>query len=156
LCRQTDLLSAAAKTGKVVNVKKGQFLAPWDMINVVTKLKESHCSNILLTDRGTQFGYNNLIADMRSIPIMQELGYPIIFDATHSAQLPGGGGKTTAGMREMVPTLAKTAVAAGCDGVFMEVHDNVEKAMSDATTQWPLDNLLKLLLQLKAIRESLT
>ena len=155
LCRQTDLLSAAAKTGKVVNVKKGQFLAPWDMSNVVTKLEESHCSNILLTDRGTQFGYNNLVADMRSIPIMQELGYPIIFDATHSAQLPGGGGKTTAGMREMVPTLAKAAVAAGCDGVFMEVHDNVEKAMSDATTQWPLDDLLKLLLQLKAIRESL-
>ena len=123
LCRQTDLLIAAAKTKKVVNVKKGQFLAPWDMNNVVTKLEESHCTNILLTDRGTQFGYNNLVADMRAIPIMQELGYPIIFDATHSAQLPGGGGKTTAGMREMVPILAKAAVAAGCDGVFMEVHD---------------------------------
>ena len=155
LCRQTALLIAAAKTEKVVNVKKGQFLAPWDMKNVITKLEESSCVDILLTDRGTQFGYNNLVADMRSIPLMQELGYPIIFDATHSAQLPGGGGKITSGMRDMIPTLAKAAVAAGCNGIFMEVHDNIEKAMSDAATQWPLNDLLSLLLDLKSIKESL-
>ena len=155
LCRQTDLLVAAAKTGKIVNVKKGQFLAPWDMENVVNKLKEVGCEKVLLTDRGTQFGYNNLVADMRSIPIMKKFGKPIIFDATHSAQLPGGDGKTTAGMRDMIPTLAKAAVASGCDGVFMEVHDNVDKAKSDATTQWPLGKLEELLLQLKLINESL-
>ena len=155
LCRQTDLLVAAAKTGKIVNVKKGQFLAPWDMENVVNKLKEAGCEKVLLTDRGTQFGYNNLVADMRSIPIMKKFGKPIIFDATHSAQLPGGDGKTTAGMRDMIPTLAKAAVASGCDGVFMEVHDNVYKAKSDATTQWPLEKLEELLLQLKLINESL-
>jgi len=155
LCRQTDLLVAAAQTGKVVNVKKGQFLAPWDMENVVIKLKEAGCEKVLLTDRGTQFGYNNLVADMRSIPIMKKFGKPIIFDATHSAQLPGGDGRTTAGMRDMIPTLAKAAVASGCDGVFMEVHDNVEKAKSDATTQWPLKKLEKLLFQLKIINESL-
>ena len=140
LCRQTDLLVAAAKTGKPVNVKKGQFLSPWDMKNVVEKLEISGCESILLTDRGTQFGYNNLVADMRAIPIMQKLGHPVIFDATHSAQLPGGG-TTTGGMREMIPTLAKSAVAAGCDGIFMEVHDNVLEAKSDASTQWPLDKL---------------
>ena len=156
LCRQTDLLVAAAKTGKPVNVKKGQFLAPWDMKNVVTKLEESGCNNILLTDRGTQFGYNNLVADMRAIPLMQEFGYPVIFDATHSAQLPGGGGSTTAGMRDMIPTLAKSAVAAGCNGIFMEIHDNVNEAKSDAATQWPLDQLESLLTDLKAIRESTT
>ena len=155
LCRQTDLLVAAGQTGKFVNVKKGQFLAPWDMGNVVFKLKEAGCEKVLLTDRGTQFGYNNLVADMRSIPIMKKFGKPIIFDATHSAQLPGGDGKTTAGMRDMIPTLAKAAVASGCDGVFMEVHDNVEKAKSDATTQWPLKKLEKLLFQLKLINESL-
>ena len=155
LCRQTDLLIAAGETGKVVNVKKGQFLAPWDMKNVITKLEESSCVDILLTDRGTQFGYNNLVADMRSIPLMQELGYPIIFDATHSAQLPGGGGKITSGMRDMIPTLAKAAVAAGCNGIFMEVHDNIEKAISDSATQWPLNDLLSLLLDLKSIKESL-
>ncbi len=155
LCRQTDLLIAAAETDKIVNVKKGQFLAPWDMKNVVNKLKEVGCEQVLLTDRGTQFGYNNLIADMRSIPIMQKFGKPIIFDATHSAQLPGGDGKTTAGMREMIPTLAKAAVASGCNGIFMEVHDNVNKAKSDATTQWPLEDLESLLMQLKSINESL-
>jgi len=154
LCRQTDLLVAAAKTGKPVNVKKGQFLAPWDMKNVVTKLEETGCNTILLTDRGTQFGYNNLVADMRAIPLMQKFGYPVIFDATHSAQLPGGDGITTAGMREMIPTLAKSAVAAGCNGLFMEVHNDVEHAKSDATTQWPLDKLESLLLKLKSIREA--
>ena len=155
LCRQTDILVAAAKTGKPVNVKKGQYLSPWDMKNVVQKLEISGCKTILLTDRGTQFGYNNLVADMRAIPIMQELNHPVIFDATHSAQLPGGG-TTTGGMRDMIPTLAKSAVAAGCDGIFMEVHDNVLEAKSDASTQWPLDKLESLLLELKAIREAIT
>ncbi len=155
LCRQTDLLVAAAKTGKPVNVKKGQFLSPWDMKNVVEKLEISGCESILLTDRGTQFGYNNLVADMRAIPIMQKLAHPVIFDATHSAQLPGGG-TTTGGMREMIPTLAKSAVAAGCDGIFMEVHDNVIKAKSDASTQWPLDKFESLLLELKYIKEAIT
>ena len=125
------------------------------MENVVKKLAEAGCEKILLTDRGTQFGYNNLVADMRSIPIMKSFGRPIIFDATHSAQLPGGNGETTAGMREMIPTLAKAAVASGCNGVFMEVHDNVEKAKSDATTQWPLHKLENLLRQLKAIHKAL-
>ena len=155
LCRQTDLLVAAAKTGKPVNVKKGQFLSPWDMKNVVEKLEISGCETILVTDRGTQFGYNNLVADMRAIPIMQKLGHPVIFDATHSAQLPGGG-TTTGGMREMIPTLAKSGVAAGCDGIFMEVHDNVLEAKSDASTQWPLHKLESLLLELKAIKDAIT
>jgi len=155
LSRQTDLLVAAAKTGKAVNVKKGQFLSPWDMGNVVRKLSESGCENILLTDRGTQFGYNNLVADMRAIPLMQQHGYPVIFDATHSAQLPGGGVDHTAGMRDMIPTLAKSAVAAGCNGVFMEVHDDINSAMSDAATQWPLDELESLLQKIKSIREAL-
>ena len=155
LCRQTDLLVSAAKTGKAVNVKKGQFLAPWDMKNVVEKLKESQCDNIILTDRGTQFGYNNLVADMRSIPIMQNFGYPVVFDATHSAQLPGGNGLTSSGNRDMIPTLAKSAVAAGCDGLFMEVHDDVNSAKSDAQTQWPLLELESLLLELKSIHEAI-
>ena len=155
LCRQTDLLASAAKTGRTVNVKKGQFLAPWDMKNVVGKLKEYQCKKILLTDRGTQFGYNNLIADMRSIPIMQEFGFPVIFDATHSAQLPGGDGSTSSGMRAMIPTLAKSAVAAGCDGVFMEVHNDINNAKSDAATQWPLSELEHLLIKLKHIREAI-
>jgi len=156
LCRQTDLLTAAAKTCKPINVKKGQFLAPWDMKNVVTKLEESGCEQIMLTDRGTQFGYNNLVADMRAIPIMQNFGHPVIFDATHSAQLPGGGGSSTGGMREMIPTLSKSAVAAGCNGIFMEVHDNVSEAKSDATTQWPLDKLESLLMEFKAIKEAIS
>ena len=156
LCRQTDLLIAAAKTNKIINVKKGQFLAPWHMKHVVTKLEESGCNQIMLTDRGTQFGYNNLVADMRAIPIMQNFGHPVIFDATHSAQLPGGDGASTAGMRDMIPTLAKAAVAVGCNGLFMEVHDNVSEAKSDATTQWPLDQLESLLHSLKSIRESVS
>ena len=155
LCRQTDLLIEAAKTGKIVNIKKGQFLAPWDMKHVVKKLEEKNFFNILLTDRGSQFGYNNLVSDMRSIPIMQALGYPVVFDATHSAQLPGGNDSFTGGMRSMIPTLAKAAVAAGCNGLFMEGHDNVEIAKSDSSTQWSLDKLESLLLQLKKIRESL-
>lgn len=152
LCRQTDLLTAAAETGNVVNVKKGQFLAPWDMKNVVAKLEAVGCEQILLTERGHQFGYNNLVSDMRSIPIMQSLGTPVVFDATHSAQLPGGGGDHTAGLREYIPVVAQAAVAAGCDALFMEVHDNVDQAKSDAATQWPLDQLEELLVRLKRIR----
>ena len=154
LCRQTDLLIAAANTEKVVNVKKGQFLAPWDMKNVITKLEESSCVDILLTDRGTQFGYNNLVADMRAIPLMKKYNHPVIFDATHSAQLPGGDGLTSSGMRAMIPTLAKSAVAAGCDGVFMEVHNDINNAKSDAATQWSLSELEHLLIKLKHIREA--
>ena len=155
LSRQTDILIAAAKTGKIVNIKKGQFLAPWDVKHIIQKIEESGSENILLTDRGTQFGYNNLVADMRAIPLMKEFGYPVIFDATHSAQLPGGSGGHSSGMREMIPTLARAAVAAGCNGVFMEVHDNVDIAKSDAATQWPLDKLLSLLTDLKKIHNSL-
>ena len=155
LSRQTDLLIAAAKTGKPINVKKGQFLSPWDVEHIVKKMEESGSQNILLTDRGTQFGYNNLVADMRAIPLMKKFGYPVIFDATHSAQLPGGSGGHSSGMRDMIPTLARAAVAAGCNGVFMEVHNNVDKAKSDAATQWPLDNLAILLIKLKKIHNSL-
>ena len=153
LCRQSDLLMAAAKTNKPVNVKKGQFLAPWDMENVIVKLIEYGSKDILLTDRGTQFGYNNLIADMRSIPLMKKFGHPVIFDATHSAQLPGGDGHKTGGMRAMIPTLARSAVAAGCNGIFMEVHDSVNDARSDASTQWPLNELEELLISLRKIRD---
>jgi len=155
LSRQTDLLIAAAKTGKPINIKKGQFLAPWDVEHIVKKVEESGSQNILLTDRGTQFGYNNLVADMRAIPLMKQFGYPVIFDATHSAQLPGGSGGHSSGMRDMIPTLARAAVAAGCNGVFMEVHNNVDKAKSDAATQWPLDKLAILLIELKKIHNSL-
>ena len=155
LSRQTDLLIAAAKTGKPINIKKGQFLAPWDVEHIVKKMEESGSQNILLTDRGTQFGYNNLVADMRAIPLMKQFGYPVIFDATHSAQLPGGSGGYSSGMREMIPTLARAAVAAGCNGVFMEVHNNVDKAKSDAATQWPLNKLASILIELKKIHNSL-
>ena len=155
LSRQTDLLIAAAKTGKPINIKKGQFLAPWDVEHIVKKVEESGSQNILLTDRGTQFGYNNLVADMRAIPLMKQFGYPVIFDATHSAQLPGGSGGHSSGMRDMIPTLARAAVAAGCNGVFMEVHNDVDKAKSDAATQWPLDKLALLLIELKKIHNSL-
>ncbi len=154
LCRQTDLLVAAAKTSSTVNVKKCQFLSPWDAKNIVEKLTESGTENIMLTERGHQFGYNNLVSDMRAIPIMQEFGYPVIFDATHSAQLPGGHGDKTAGMRDYIPVVARSAVAAGCDALFMEIHDDVESAKSDASTQWPLDKLEDLLSSLKRIREA--
>ena len=149
LCRQTDLIKAAAQTGKVVNVKKGQFLSPWEIENVIVKITEEGNENILITERGTQFGYNNLVVDMRSIPIMQQFGFPVIFDATHSNQLPGGNGTSTAGMRDMVPYLAKAAVAVGCDGLFFETHPNPEEAKSDASTQWPLDKLEEVVSNLK-------
>ena len=144
LSRQTDLLISAANTKKAVMVKKGQFSAPWDMNNIVNKLEATKCNKILLCERGASFGYNALVSDMRAIPIMQKTGYPVIFDATHSAQLPGGD-KTTGGNRKIIPTIAKAAVAAGCNGLFMEIHDSPHKAKSDAATQWPLDELESLL-----------
>lgn len=153
LCRQTDLIVAAAQTGRIVNVKKGQFLAPWDMKNVAHKLEESGCRNYIFTERGTTFGYNNLVADMRSIPWMQELGCPVIFDATHSVQRPGGAGETTGGDGRLAPVLARAAVAAGCDGVFLETHENPAKALSDGPNQVPLRDLPLLIKQLKALRD---
>ncbi len=148
LCRQTDLLAAAAATGRTVNVKKGQFMAPWDMKNVVRKIESFGGRRIMLTDRGTTFGYNNLVADMRSIPIMQGFGYPVVFDATHSAQLPGGLGGRSGGMREMIPTLALAAVAAGCDGIFLEVHPRPDEALCDAENSLPLSGFRDLALRL--------
>jgi len=148
LCRQTDLLVAAAKTGKVVNVKKGQFLAPWDMTHVVKKIEEAGNQRILLTERGASFGYNNLVTDFRALPIMRRLGYPVIFDATHSVQLPGGAGATSSGQREFVAPLARAAVAVGCEGLFMEVHPNPAKALSDGPNMVPLADVRGLLEQL--------
>ena len=153
LCRQTDLIVAAAQTGRVVNVKKGQFLAPWDMKNVAHKLEAAGCRNYVFTERGATFGYNNLVADMRSIPWMQELGCPVIFDATHSVQRPGGAGDTTGGDGRLAPVLARAAVAAGCDGVFLETHENPAKALSDGPNQVPLRDLPLLIKQLKALRD---
>lgn len=151
LCRQTDLLVAAGKTGKIVNVKKGQFLAPWDMKNVVTKLRESGNDNILLTERGSTFGYNNLVVDYRSLITMRELGVPVVFDATHSVQIPGGNGTTTGGKREYVPYLSRAAVAVGVDSVFMEVHPNPDEALSDGPNTVKLEELENILKQIKEI-----
>lgn len=145
LCRQTDLLVAAAKTGKVVNVKKGQFLAPWEMGNVVEKITGAGNRNVMLTERGTFFGYNTLVNDFRSIPLMKEFGCPVIFDATHSVQQPGGRGKSSGGDRRFVPTLAQAGVVAGADGVFMEVHENPDKAPSDGPNMVRLGDLERLL-----------
>ena len=153
LCRQTDLLHAAAQTGKVVNVKKGQFLAPEDMRNVVDKLHESGCDQIMLTERGASFGYHNLVVDMRSLPIMRSFGYPVVMDGTHSVQLPGGNGSTSAGNREYVEYLVRAAVAAGVDALFLEVHDNPEEALSDGANMVYLDKLEDLLKDAVAIHE---
>ena len=153
LCRQTDLLNAAGRTGKVVEVKKGQFMAPWDMENVVKKLQETGNENILLVDRGTSFGYNNLVSDMRSIPVMQKFGFPVGFDATHSVQLPGGDKETSGGQREFVPLLARGALACGADFVFMEAHANPAEAKSDKATQMPFSELPALLDQMKVLYE---
>ena len=155
LCRQSDIIDSAVKTGKIINIKKGQFMAPWDVKNIVEKVAEGGGEKLLLTERGSSFGYNNLVSDMTSIPIMQNFGVPVIFDATHSVQRPGGLGKTTGGAREFIPTLAKAAVAAGCNGVFMEVHNDPNNAKSDAASQWPLDELSELLIRLKAIKQAL-
>lgn len=150
LCRQTDLVLAAAQTGRGINVKKGQFMAPWDMKHIVEKIESTGNQNIILTDRGTSFGYNNLVADMRAIPIMQQWGYPVCFDATHAVQLPGGEGKTSGGQKEFVETLAGCAVTL-CDILFIEAHQHPELAWSDQKTQIPFHQLESLLRKLKRI-----
>lgn len=155
LCRQTDLLVSAAKTGKPVNVKKGQFVAPWDMKNVVEKLQKSGCKKILLTERGTTFGYNNLVADMRSISLMRQFGYPVVFDATHSVQIPGGRGSCSGGERQFVAPLACAAVAAGANGIFLEVHPSPERALCDSENMLPLKSVERLLATLKRIKKLL-
>lgn len=151
LCRQTDLLVAAAKTGKIINVKKGQFLAPWDMVNVTKKIEESGNNNILVTERGVSFGYNTLVSDMRSIPIMAKNGYPVVFDATHSVQQPGGMGDKSGGQREFVEHLARAAVAVGVAAVFMETHPDPDNAPSDGPNMVPLSKMSNLLKQLVEI-----
>jgi 2-dehydro-3-deoxyphosphooctonate aldolase (KDO 8-P synthase) len=147
LCRQTDIVVAAAKTGKAVNIKKGQFVAPQDILHSVNKAVEAGNNNVCVTERGTTFGYNNLVVDFRSIPIIQGKGYPVIFDATHSVQLPGGGGTVSSGQRQFVPTLAKAAIAAGVNALFMEVHPNPDKAKSDGPNQVPLAQVKDLISQ---------
>ena len=151
LCRQTDLLIAAAKTGKVINVKKGQFLAPWDMVNVTKKIEDSGNKNILVTERGASFGYNTLVSDMRSLPIMAKNGYPVVFDATHSVQQPGGMGDKSGGQREFVEHLSRAAVAVGVAAIFMETHPDPDNAPSDGPNMVPLSEMENLLTQLVAI-----
>lgn len=151
LCRQTDLLLAAGKTGKAIHVKKGQFLAPWDMKNVAAKIASTGNEKIMLCERGASFGYNTLVSDMRSLPIMAQTGYPVVFDATHSVQQPGGQGTSSGGQREFVPVLARAAVASGVAGVFAETHPNPEVALSDGPNAWPLGMMKELLETLKEI-----
>jgi 2-dehydro-3-deoxyphosphooctonate aldolase (KDO 8-P synthase) len=151
LCRQTDLITAAARTGRAVNVKKGQFLAPQDARNIVLKAREAGCEKLLLTERGVSFGYNNLVVDMRAFPIMREFGVPVVFDVTHSLQLPGGLGHATGGLAEYIEPLARAGVACGVDAVFMEVHDHPESAPSDGPNMLPLERLGALLLMLRDI-----
>lgn len=153
LCRQTDLIVAAAKSGRAVNVKKGQFLAPQDARNIVDKVREAGCEKLLLTERGASFGYNNLVVDMRSLPIMRSFGVPVVFDVTHSLQLPGGLGHATGGQPEYIEPLARAGVACGVDAVFMEVHDNPEKALSDGPNALPLHRLEPLLFMIRGIHE---
>jgi 2-dehydro-3-deoxyphosphooctonate aldolase (KDO 8-P synthase) len=145
LCRQTDLIEAAARTGKIVNLKKGQFLSPKEMGQVVDKARSAGAKKILVTERGTTFGYNNLVADMRSIPIMGRFGFPVIFDATHSVQLPGGGGDKSSGQREFAPVLARCAIAAGANGIFIETHPQPDRALSDGPNMIPLGEMAGLL-----------
>ena len=154
LCRQTDLIHVAVQTGKIVNIKKGQFLSPREMDQVVSKAEEAGGKKLLVTERGTTFGYNNLVSDMRAIPILRGLGYPVIFDATHSVQLPGGGGDKSSGQREFAPVLARCAVAAGADGVFVETHPNPDKALSDGPNMVPLREMGELLKTLLHVREA--
>ena len=157
LCRQTDLLLAAAKTGRVVNVKKGQFLSPWDVKNIVDKLESAGSRKILLTERGVSFGYQNLINDFRAIPIMRSFGYPVVYDATHSVQLPGGKGTSSGGMAEYIPMLARCGVVAGADAVFMEIHSNPQEALSDGPNALhlvKLKPLLEMLIELKKVFSS--
>ena len=155
LCRQTDLLVVAAKSGVTVNLKKGQFVAPWDMVHAVGKIRAAGCDRLLLTERGTSFGYNNLVVDMRSLPVMRQMGCPVIFDTTHSVQLPGGRGESSGGQREFIPPLARAAMGAGIDGLFMEVHPDPDKALCDGPNSWPLDKVESLLRQLLAIRAAI-
>lgn len=154
LCRQTDLLVAAAASGKPVNLKKGQFAAPWDMTHAVAKIRAAGGGGLLLTERGSTFGYNNLVVDMRSLPLMRELGCPVIFDATHSVQLPGGAGASSGGQRQFVPTLARAAVAVGVDGLFMEVHPDPDHARCDGPNSLPLAQVEGVLRQLLAVRQA--
>ena len=156
LCRQTDLLRAAAETGRAVNVKKGQFLAPWEVTNIAEKLEQFGAKQFMFTERGTTFGYNNLVADMRSLTWIREAGYRVIFDATHSVQRPGGAGNATSGDGALAPVLARAAMAAGCDGVFMEVHENPARALSDGPNQIPVKNLPKILRVLKAVHAAVS
>ncbi|HEY0384403.1 MAG TPA: 3-deoxy-8-phosphooctulonate synthase, partial [Pyrinomonadaceae bacterium] len=153
LCRQTDLIIAAARSGRAVNVKKGQFLAPQDARNIVEKAREAGCEKMLLTERGVSFGYNNLVVDMRAFPIMREFGVPVVFDVTHSLQLPGGLGHATGGLSEYIEPLARAGVACGVDAVFMEVHDQPQRAPSDGPNMLPLERLGALLLMLRDIHE---
>ena len=153
LCRQTDFVIAVANSGKVINVKKGQFLAPWDIGNVVDKILSTGNDQVLLTERGVSFGYNNLVSDMRSLVVMRELGFPVIFDATHSLQLPGGRGNASGGERKYIPALARAAVAAGVDALFMEVHEDPDQAMSDGPNSLPLKDFEKLIAAVKEIDE---
>ena len=151
LCRQTNFIQNVARTGLPVNIKKGQFLAPWDMVNVVNKAKEVGNDNIMVCERGVSFGYNNLVSDMRSLAVMRETHCPVVFDATHSVQLPGGQGQSSGGQREFVPVLARAATAVGVAGLFMETHPNPAKALSDGPNAWPLDKMADLLAQLQQI-----
>ncbi|MHB8503061.1 MAG: 3-deoxy-8-phosphooctulonate synthase [Candidatus Acidiferrales bacterium] len=151
LARQTDLLLAAAKTGRIINVKKAQFLSPWDMANVVEKIASTGNTDIIITERGTSFGYQNLVVDMRSFPILQKLGYPVVFDVTHSVQLPGGQGHASGGQPEFIEPLARAGVAAGVDGIFLETHDNPAEALSDGANALPLSQLPALLKRLKEL-----
>jgi len=153
LCRQTDLLLAAAVTGKIVNVKKGQFLSPWETKNIIHKLEESGTKKILLTERGTSFGYNNLVNDFRAIPVMRGFGYPVVFDATHSVQIPGGQGTASGGLAEFIPTLARCAVVAGADAIFMEIHEDPAKALSDGPNALALKQLKPLLDKLMELKK---
>ncbi|MBU0675681.1 MAG: 3-deoxy-8-phosphooctulonate synthase [Proteobacteria bacterium] len=153
LCRQTDLIVAAAETGKAVSIKKGQFLSPWDMEHVVTKFRSTGNRNLLLTERGAMLGYNNLVVDMRSLPVMRSFGCPVVYDATHSVQLPGGAGGSSGGQRDFIPTLSRAAVAAGIDGIFMEVHPDPDRALCDGPNSWPLDRVEVLLRDLLAVHQ---
>jgi len=155
LCRQTDLLIAAARTGKAVSLKKGQFVSPWDMRYAVEKLRSAGADRVMLVERGSMFGYNNLVVDMRSFPVMREYGCPVVYDATHSVQLPGGAGGRSGGQREFIPPLCRAAVAAGVDAIFMETHPRPEKALCDGPNSMPLDRMEELLNQLLAIRRAI-
>ncbi len=154
LCRQTNFITRVCQQGLPVNIKKGQFLAPWDMTQVVNKAKATGNDNILVCERGASFGYNNLVSDMRSLAVMRQTDCPVVFDATHSVQLPGGQGTSSGGQREFVPVLARSAIAAGISGLFMETHPNPDKALSDGPNAWPLDQMANLLQQLKMLDEA--